>query len=168
MTTHQPEEIFVPHHQEPPADHAVTNHIVWEAIRQINLPVTVYEYPIWLWDQYPWTNMILSNQSFWAKLGTGIRSGLGWRLIRELRCAVEIREILELKQKALSQHRSQMQPLLANSQWLTLGDLSNGEFLNCFFQNYEFFHPVKVNPATASKQLSDSTANTAARSRDGF
>lgn len=143
LATEQPEEIFVPHRQEPPADHFVTNQIVYQALEHLGQAATVYEYPIWFWDQYPWTHMILSNQRTWKKLGISLLSGLGTNLLRQLNCSVEIQDILELKRQALNQHRSQMQPLIENTAWMTLGDLSNGEFIDCFFQDREFFQVVQ-------------------------
>jgi hypothetical protein len=51
---------------------------------------------------------------------------------------------LELKRTALAQHKSQMTQLIPNSNWLTLADVSNGEFLACFFQDYEFFRQYTI------------------------
>ena len=49
-----PEEVYVPHPLEPPEDHAVTHDIVVDALRGLGLTVTVYAYPIWIWDFWPW------------------------------------------------------------------------------------------------------------------
>jgi LmbE family N-acetylglucosaminyl deacetylase len=140
-----PEEIFVPCAEELPPDHFATYEIVMTAIEATAMATTVYEYPIWFWDQYPWTNRIYDNSSLPHKLLTGLMSGFGLSLISQFRQAVYIRDVLEIKQAALAQHRSQMQPLSPDARWLTLPDLSKGEFLNCFFQDYEVFRKREIN-----------------------
>jgi hypothetical protein len=70
-------------------------------------------------------------------------AGLGLNLIKNFRYGVDIEDILELKRNALAEHKSQTQQLISNCQWLTLSDVANGEFLDCFFQKYEFFYQEK-------------------------
>jgi len=73
-------------------------------------------------------------------LGQLRASAFGWLgLIKNFRCSVPIREVLERKRLALRQHESQMIRLLPNVQWPILNDVSNGEFLQCFFQDSEVF-----------------------------
>ncbi|MBF2076275.1 MAG: PIG-L family deacetylase [Synechococcales cyanobacterium C42_A2020_086] len=139
LEIHRPEEIFLPCREEPPADHAVTYWIVQAALRQTSLQPTLYEYPIWVWDQYPWTTGILGPQGKLAKLKITLSRGLGLPLLMQFRAAVPIQSVRDQKQTALAQHRSQMQRLIPSDSWTTLGDLSHGEFLQCFLQNYEFF-----------------------------
>ncbi len=50
----QPGQLFVPYRGEAPADHTATFEIVAAAVGRWGHPVTVYEYPIWFWDQWPW------------------------------------------------------------------------------------------------------------------
>ncbi|MGQ0571076.1 MAG: hypothetical protein ACT4P5_16365, partial [Armatimonadota bacterium] len=76
------------------------------------------------------------------------RSALaGARLLHEFTCAVDISDVLERKQIALAQHRSQMSRLVPDPAWRTLGDVDGGEFLRCFFQPREIFRRSVVHPA---------------------
>jgi LmbE family N-acetylglucosaminyl deacetylase len=142
LNFHKPKEIFVPHHKEPSLwakDHVATNRIVMSALRAYDGTPTVYEYPIWLWYHQPLNFTSMSNaketliglkQSFISKL----------ILLKDFCYSVYIGDVLQLKHAALNQYRSQMTRLLPDPRWTTLGDLLNGEFLECFFQQYEIFH----------------------------
>jgi hypothetical protein len=60
--------------------------------------------------------------------------------MKKFRWSVCIRDVLEVKRLALEQHKTQMTRLLSNVHWPVLNDVSNGEFLQCFFQDVEVFH----------------------------
>jgi len=66
------------------------------------------------------------------------------QIIKDFQCRIDISDVLELKRTALNQHESQMNKLIQNEFWLTLEDISNGEFLKCFLGNYEFFNNYYV------------------------
>ncbi len=140
----QPEEIFIPYDQEQPADHWSTNTIVVSAIKTSRLKTTIYEYPIWFWHQWPWVSLTSNKQKFIRKIKNTLKSKLGLDLITKFKCSVDIRDILEIKRAALAQHKSQVQRLIPNPNWLTLGDIENGEFLDCFFQGYEVFRKTRI------------------------
>ncbi|MEB3280694.1 MAG: PIG-L family deacetylase [Lyngbya sp.] len=139
-----PEEVFIPYSKEEPPDHWATYQIVQSALQQSAFNLTVYEYPIWFWRQWPWTSLVGRPREVLSCLKNTWMSGFGYKFFTDLNCSVYIADVLEQKRTALEQHRSQIQRLVDDSSWMTLGDLSKGEFLDCFFQEYEFFYPSKI------------------------
>ena len=131
----EPEEIFVPYYREKHPDHSATNRIVISALGMYQRKINVFEYPIWFWLHWPWTSSSLKDLSFWRN---SIVSGL--YLLKEFQCSVHIADVLKLKREALEQHKSQMSRLIPDPDWFILNDVSNGEFLECFFQEHEVFH----------------------------
>jgi LmbE family N-acetylglucosaminyl deacetylase len=143
----KPDEIFIPHHKEPSLwakDHVTTNRIILSALQTYNRKTTVYEYPIWLWYHQPW---IATSIARIKETLIGLKQDFTSRLIllKDFRCSVYIGDVLELKRAALNQYQSQMTRLVPDPRWQTLGDLSNGQFLECFFQQYEIFHRYTLN-----------------------
>lgn len=137
----RPDQVFVPYHREAPPDHSATRKVIVSALRTCGSKVTVYEYPIWFWHQWPWVSVpVTPRRETWALVKDSLVSGLGVRLLKDFRCSVYIGEVLELKRAALSQHKSQMTRLIPDPRWMTLGDVWHGEFLPCFFQDHEIFH----------------------------
>jgi LmbE family N-acetylglucosaminyl deacetylase len=138
----QPDEIFIPYHKEPSSwsqDHLDTNRIALNALIRCKRKAIIYEYPIGLWNHPPWVNALVGNpMKTFRALKQGIVSGES--LLNDFKCSVYIGDVLKLKRAALNQHKSQMTRLIPDLHWHTLSDLSTGEFLNCFFQEYEFFH----------------------------
>ncbi len=134
------EEIYIPYHAEPDCvpDHAATYHAVIDALEKYKLSFSVYEYPIWYWRQYPWTYEKHSNRiEAIVKIPKGFLSG--FKFHREFRYGVFTKGVHSIKREALAQHRTQMERQNNHPQWSTLGDFSEGQWLECFFQNYEFF-----------------------------
>ncbi|MCP5099948.1 MAG: PIG-L family deacetylase [Chloroflexi bacterium] len=142
----KPDQVFIPYRFEPPPDHAITNHIVRQALKRYGKPVTVYEYPIWIWNHWPWVSL---RQNRWAETRSIIKStlfsGLGIHFQHRFQYAVDVSDKLPQKKAALDQHKSQMTRLLPRREWLTLADVAGGEFLDCFFQAYELFCRYQVN-----------------------
>ena len=141
LLRYQPADVFLPYAQETPPDHAVTNTIVRAALRQYRRAIMAYEYPIWGWHHWPWIPFPAPRQ--WRQLLTvGYESlvyACGLRLLRDLRWAVYIGDLLDQKRVSLAQYRSQMTRLLPDPRWPTLPDVARGEFLARFFQEYEVF-----------------------------
>jgi len=134
----QPDEIFIPYFKETPPDHFATNRIVVFALQTCRRKVIIYEYPIWFWQHWPWASAPISRRrEMLTVLKNSVVSGLS--LLRDFGCYVYIRDVLELKSAALNQYQSQMTRLIPDPCWATLGDVSNGEWLACFFQEYEIF-----------------------------
>ena len=137
----QPEQVFVPYYKDrdPSLDHVATNRIVVSALQVCGLEATTYEYPVWFWRHWPWISKPVARtpRKAWRVLKSSLASGSS--LLRDFRCSVFIGDVLELKRAALAQHRSQMTRLVPSARGTTLGDISGGEFLECFFQEYEVF-----------------------------
>ena len=139
LNSFKPQEIFVPYSNEPlySADHLATNHIVMMAIRRLGLKAVVYEYPIWFWCYWPRVKVLsMRCRSALSVFKVSLLSA--WRSLRDLRFCVYIGDVLERKRQALYQHKSQMTRLLPEKSWPILHDVSDGEFLDCFFQDHEF------------------------------
>jgi LmbE family N-acetylglucosaminyl deacetylase len=133
-----PEEVFIPYSQDGVPDHNATYQTVIDALKQWGWEATIYEYPIWFWNHWPWTVGAKPNNQEFSNFKQELQAGL--TLIKTFQYTVYIGDILEQKRAALNQHQSQVTQLIPHPRWLTLGDVSQGEFLNCFFQDYERFH----------------------------
>lgn len=134
----EPEQVFVPYRFEPPADHADTFGIVSRALSSCERPVTIYEYPIWVWVQWPWTALPSRAPLRLPRLFFREARSLG-RFLRDFRWQVEISELRERKRQALEQHRSQLFRPPGRGDWPVLGDVAGGDFLECFFHEFEVF-----------------------------
>lgn len=136
----RPREMFVPYQHDVTSDHEATFRIATEAIRKSGQQVQLYEYPIWIWNRWPWVRLS-------APLGrAGLRAvmqacagGFGLSHLRRFRSGVQIGGAIDRKREALSRHRTQMTAVLPDVSWPTLGGVSGGDFLECFFQEYEVF-----------------------------
>lgn len=140
LSSQHPEEVFVPYHGEPTLwslDHLATYSIVMSALQNYKKKLTVYEYPIWLWYRQPFSTIIDSPKKVVAYLKQNIVSRLN--LLKDFRCSVYVGDVLKNKRDALNQYKSQMSKLVPDPGWQTLADVSNGQFLRCFFQEYEIF-----------------------------
>ncbi len=130
-----PSEIFIPYYQDGVADHNATNQVVITALKQTQFEAAVYEYPIWFWNSFPWTTCEENKRKIISKC---------LKFLSEFKSSVYIGDVLNTKIAALEQHKSQMIQLIPDSRWLTLKDVSQGEFLACFFQQYELFRHYKI------------------------
>jgi LmbE family N-acetylglucosaminyl deacetylase len=140
-----PEEIYVPYRADGMSDHEATHAVVVEAATRTGRPFEICEYPVWVWNQWPWVPLqVRFNRDAGRTFLSMLRAGLGLRLIRECRSGVFVGDLLDRKREALSQHRSQMTVLRPGTAWPTLKDVSGGEFLGCFFQDFEIFRCWKI------------------------
>lgn len=139
-----PEEIFVPYIREPmkqAADHVAVTNIVLAALRRQPKPVTVWEYPVWFWLHWPWVGFSqntppLKPKHIWKN---SLLAQFGARAFLDLKHKVNIADVLQQKRAAIAEHKSQTEKLIDDPAWVTLDQLSNGELLNCFHQDNEFF-----------------------------
>jgi LmbE family N-acetylglucosaminyl deacetylase len=134
----EPQQVFVPYRFEPPDDHADTFGIVSRALSSYERPVTIYEYPIWVWVQWPWTALPSGAPLRLPRLFFREARSLG-RFLRDFRWQVETSELRGRKRQALEQHRSQLFRPPGRRDWPVLGDVSGGDFLECFFHEFEIF-----------------------------
>jgi LmbE family N-acetylglucosaminyl deacetylase len=141
----QPEEVFIPFHKEPQLwslDHLATYNIVKSVLQKYGKNTIIYEYPIWFWYNWPWINPMIQSPQELLKSSKNSLISI-FRLLKELRYAVFIGEVLQLKRMVLDQYRSQMTRIIPDPRWRVLSDISNGEWLECFFQEYEVFSRYK-------------------------
>ncbi len=139
----RPSEVYLPYRHETTEDHKAAHRISLSALAETGLPVRVYEYPVWFWFHWPWVG------TPWVGLRekpNRIRTGLvsGWRLLRDFNRKFPARTFLELKKEALNCYKSQMERIIDDPDWTTLGDVAGGEFLACFFKEMEFFHSYEL------------------------
>ena len=134
----RPDEIFVPCKADPPSDHVATRSIALAAVSRLGRPVTIYEYPIWFWEHWPWMPATVYGP---RSRRTYARHSLRcWAtLLKDFRCGVDIGEFLEPKMQALRKHESQMERKNGDPNWATLSDVGGGAFMACFFQKFEVF-----------------------------
>lgn len=138
LSADRPEEVFIPYSRDNTADHIATHRIVAAALRNLSLPVTVYEYPVWFWHHWPWVR-VACGQDGLRVLRDSFSAGFGWRLLSTFRNYVSVADVLDRKRLSLEQHASQMTRLVPDPRWKTLHDVGGGDFLKCFFQPWEVF-----------------------------
>lgn len=140
----EPEDVFVPHHREPmrqAADHIAATRIVMTALGSYPKRIAVWEYPVWFWLHWPWVGLRPGCPPIKTRhiVRNTLYSLLGSRAFLDLAYSVNIADVLHQKIAAIAEHKSQMTRLIPESPWTTLGDISNGRFLDCFYYNHEFF-----------------------------
>ena len=138
LRQNRPQQVFVPYVRETHPDHLATNQIVLAALDNYDGSVAVYEYPVWYWHHFPWT-ATGDRDSRKAYLKASIKAKLGWRMIQEFNYRVDIESVKSLKQRALAQHQTQTKRLVDDPNWGLLQDVSDGEWVECFFQTQEIF-----------------------------
>jgi LmbE family N-acetylglucosaminyl deacetylase len=149
LRLHRPEEVFVPYFDDVHVDHLATNRILHAALRRYGNAVTVNEYPVWFWSCWPWVSLHIraSKEAVKSFLRT-VSSGVGFQGLRDFRCSVYVGDVLEQKRAALEEHKSQVTRLRPETAWPILSDVSDGEWLERFFQPYEVFHRYTFSPET--------------------
>lgn len=160
LIAREPKDVFIPYRKEPrlwSMDHLATNRIVVSALKNIGRETRVYEYPIWFWCHWPWVRFPLRRRRDIPRYVVNHSFLRGVDLLRDFTCAVPVKEILEHKRAVLAEHKSQMTRLVPDVQWRTLSDVADGEFLECFFQDYEIFHAYSLSgPPSAEPNRSRS------------
>jgi len=137
----RPQQLFIPYAGDWQSEHQATRKIVRAACRESGLTMEIYEYPVWFWYHWPWV-MFPSKigRSIFRFVWTSLAFGYGMRFLHDFRVCVPISDVIEEKRDALTQYHSQMTKMISGTLWPTLPEISNGEFLACFFQEYEIFH----------------------------
>jgi LmbE family N-acetylglucosaminyl deacetylase len=153
LRRHRPSEVFVPYEVDGTPDHEATYQIVVEAVRQAGVALRLFEYPVWFWNQWPWVPFNFAcNRETLHTIWRMLRAGFGLGFFKEFRAGVFVGGVLQKKREALAQHRSQMTILKPGVAWPTLADVSGGEFLNCFFQEFELFRCRDTGPSLVRDQ----------------
>lgn len=138
LRDHSVEQIFMPFRHDEHPDHIATHMITAAALDTLNSPFVRWEYGTWLWNHWPWVP--LRKGSLQSKLGFAKYSlELSMHLLRHFRYSVDVSEYVKEKRQALYEHRSQLKQRAGSQAWMTLEDVSDGEWLDCFFRSHEFF-----------------------------
>lgn len=143
----RPQEIYLPYRGEPPADHAAANQAVMAALNHLGSEITLYEYPVWYWYHWPWVNLLQKKRrETRLVIQQTLRAAFGLHLFQTFNYAINITPVLDGKRAALEQYCSQMARLVPDPNWPTLQDVSNGQWLDCFFQSRELFYRWRFSP----------------------
>jgi LmbE family N-acetylglucosaminyl deacetylase len=134
----KPDEIYCPHRHDGIADHEETNHIVRRAVERISKPVVMFEYPVWLWNDWPWTQGDMRYGSGIVRRVLGTTRDLA-EMVLACRARVDVGSVLPRKLGALAAYRSQMQRFSEEPRWPVLADVAEGEFLRRFETGVEIF-----------------------------
>jgi LmbE family N-acetylglucosaminyl deacetylase len=141
---YEPDEVFVPHHKEPllwSSDHRETTRIVKQSLSKLGAHSLILEYPVWYWYHWPWVGMDIRERNF--RRAIFINSLVNWfgmRSRNDFNYGIPVSDVLCQKKRALQEHKSQMTRIVPERRWITLTDISDGEFLTNFFQSHELFY----------------------------
>jgi LmbE family N-acetylglucosaminyl deacetylase len=135
LSAYRPAEIFIPHRHDRLEDHVATNDVVRSALSQHPHAVRVFEYPVWLWNTWPWTEGHAGGgRLWWAR---NLRDAL--RLTFGCRAHVEVQTVAHRKANSLDAYGSQVTRKDGDPAWPILVDVSGGEFLARFRTGVEVF-----------------------------
>lgn len=139
----RPQEVYMPYRKEFQSEHVATHRIVVEALRRGRLLVQTYEYPVWSWPTVSWRRS-------WSRLRS-IREmtstlAMVTHLVDVVRIVkVDISDTLDVKQRALSEYRSQVTRFRGPS-WPMLPP----DFVGRFLVPYEIFFRSDTHASPAS------------------
>lgn len=138
--------VYLPFWGEPTGDHQATYAIVRKALAAQARTYTIFEYIVWYWHHWPWVSFFQEDAAKgWFVVKNSVKALGGLGLFR-FGSRVSVSAVQSQKWAALREHKSQMTQLLDDPAWLTLHDVSNGEFINNLFQNYELFREYVYKP----------------------
>lgn len=137
----KPQEVFVPHRRDRLPDHVATFDVVVSALLNYRHSVTLFEYPVWLWNTWPWSAAIPRGRA--ALTGLPRLFGDAVALAVGCRTRIDISTVLAKKLEALAQYRSQVERPAGNPRWPILADVSRGTFLARFQAGVEFFRSTQ-------------------------
>ena len=95
INTFRPDQVLTCWRRDPHCDHRATNLLVHRAVAAsdltLNQEVTIWEYPIWVWESKEQADLPRAEEGLWY--------------------AIDIRSELSAKQQSIHQHRSQIIPM---------------------------------------------------------
>ena len=142
----QPQSVFVTHAQEPPSDHVAANLGAREALRIYGRRVTLFEYPVWYWYQWPWVSLRGDVPGLGrAALRQTLRTLAGLRGVRTFNCIAYVGDVMDVKRHALAAHRSQVERPAGLDDWPVLGDIGGGDFVMRLLGDHEMFTRYELN-----------------------
>jgi len=145
----KPDEVYVPSRRDELSDHIETNGIVRRALNRVGNPITIFEYPVWLWNRWPWT---ADNSRRAQGLVRGAMRAAGdvAEIVLGCRARIDVSGVLERKRAALAAYRSQVERPNGKPEWPVLLDVAKGEFLRCFDSDVEIFRRTDYRPKTSA------------------
>jgi len=139
----RPAEVFTPWSGEAPRDHSAAYEATALALSGYTEPLTLHEYPVWLWQQWPWCRpehyQPTGRRDWWRAQWFANKS-----LLDGFCTVVEVESVLERKRQALAAHRSQTTRMIDDPAWGILADVGEGEFLERLFQTVEVFKTTEI------------------------
>ena len=129
-------QVFTPYLRDPHPDHAAASRSTIAAAARAGRMLTVFEYPVWFWDDRPWVEWPETVDSRTTPTARYLLRNVG-RALRDLRSCVDVRPQRSRKQSALDAYATQMSP--QTPEWWTLADASNGQLLARLVGPREFF-----------------------------
>jgi len=135
-----PQEIYIPYIGDHHPDHKATNQAVTSAMNIAGKTTTVFEYTTWFWDHWPIVEVKIRRKKDFIDHLKKVSTRSFFHILSDLRCSILVYDTLNTKRDALYQHESQLSRMNNNEKWFILGDVSNGDWLERFFQDREVFH----------------------------
>jgi len=141
LAEHTPAQVYVPHRRDRLEDHVATFDIVQAALKRHAAVVRVFEYPVWLWNTWPWTaGKPLDGPGAGARLRARLRAAHdALSLAFGCRDVVDIRPAEARKRAAMAAYVTQFRRPEHDPGWPVLADVSGGEFVDCFLAQTEVF-----------------------------
>jgi LmbE family N-acetylglucosaminyl deacetylase len=144
-------QLILPHRHEPPADHAVVPAIADAALATVGRRVQTLMFPVWMWDQWPWTNPLAAPRGRSSKrqiARTLVTGGLGVRVTSRFTHRVDVAGVLDRKTAALDAHASQMRRADGRQDWMTLTDVAGGDWVRQLTGPTEFYTAEVIGPGS--------------------
>lgn len=135
----KPDEVYSPIGIDRNPDHQALGDLMHGLVRDRRVTCPVLEYPVWFWTLRTWAGRGPMTGASYARLASGPARAT---LLRRPR-VVSTDGYLDIKRRALAQHRSQMENLTGEADWGVLPP----EFVEGFFGPYELFFEM-AGPAT--------------------
>ena len=133
-----PRQVLIPYSHDAHDEHRLVNALTRHVLPTLGRPLWIYEYPVWFWNRRPWTSAGTARGR-WSTLAESLTATA--MALWHFRSAVDIEPVLSGKRNLLSCYGSQMARPDGCEDWPILADVAGGEFLNCFFQQREFYRP---------------------------
>ncbi len=134
----RPSQVFCPYRYDGTPDHIETYHVAVAAMRDSRIHATLFEFPIWAWNIWPYCRVPLEGRRYIPReAASAVCKNI--LLIQRINRIARLGSAAAVKRSALSCHRSQMERLMDNKRWPTLADVSHGDFLHCCCSDEEWF-----------------------------
>lgn len=132
-----PDDVLVTSPMDGHPDHVAAAEVVRFALHGLRPAPRVLHYPVWSWFDWPWSAVRERLVSSGSRLRrAGLWASAGASAARSVQaCHVDVGPVLELKEAALHEHRSQFENLTGEVTWTTFGP----EFAPRFMRGREWF-----------------------------